>query len=242
MGKLISRYRKGENLLKIILTTKGLKGKLYEFKWDTSVSPNKCSLVLISAADFYEKDRDNTEYRVREYFGMGDAKKVTSDNYIDINHRVIWTNNDYFEWKQACMEFDGMSDEETSFESYDDYCDICLSDERENLNIKVDGYIVCFADLGLWNGRYKGSKVIGTNVKDILSSNCDYLDWYCDRYNVRCTGSHHDGTNYMLYRVAKSKEDAERLANAIAYGDMTEEQFRKATRSLRPYVANVYGW
>jgi hypothetical protein len=46
----------------------------------------------------------------------------------------------------------------------------------------------------------------------------------------------------MLYRVAKSKEDAERLVNAIAYGGMTEEQFRKATRSLRPYVANVYGW
>lgn len=242
MSKLKSRYRKGDKLLKIFENNTYLRGVLYEYKWDTSVSPNKCNLVKTNAANFYEKDGDMDEYRVREYFGMGSARKVNTDSYIDINHRVIWTNNDYFEWKEACMQFDGMSDEETSFEAYDDNCEINLSDERSNLDMNINGVIVCFADLGLWNGRYKGSKIIGSNVKDILSSECDYLDWYCDRYNVRCEAHHHDGTNYLLYRVAKDREQAERLANAIAYGGMTEEKFRKATRSLRPYVAKVYGW
>ena len=101
---------------------------------------------------------------------------------------------------------------------------------------------MAFASLGLWNGRVNGAKLIGTKVKSILNSNCDYVTWYCDRYNVRCDAIHHDGTNHILYRVAKSKEDAERLQNLIAYHDMTEEEFRKRTRSLRPYVANVYGW
>jgi hypothetical protein len=42
--------------------------------------------------------------------------------------------------------------------------------------------------------------------------------------------------------VAESKEQAERLVNKIAYNGMTEEEFRRATKSLRPYVAEVYGW
>ena len=49
-------------------------------------------------------------------------------------------------------------------------------------------------------------------------------------------------SNYALYRVARSKHHAEHLANLIAYHGMTEESFRRATKSLRPYVAEVYGW
>jgi hypothetical protein len=43
--------------------------------------------------------------------------------------------------------------------------------------------------------------------------------------------------------VAKSEYDAERIATKIYNGNIsTEEQFRKATKSLYPYVAKVYGW
>jgi hypothetical protein len=59
---------------------------------------------------------------------------------------------------------------------------------------------------------------------------------------VRCEASHHDGSNSYLYRVARDEEQADRLVQAIAFENMTEEEFRKATRSLRPYVAKVYGW
>lgn len=248
MGKLIARYRLGSKLLKVYSTSKGLRGKFYQFKWDTSVSPNKCSLELVSSADFLEANRDNTEYRVKEHFGMGSARCVTSDNYIDINHRLIWTNNDYDEW-EACMreDYPDGTDEDGeevdfSIERYYENCSQYLYDERDNLDEEVDGYIVVFARLGLWDGTHIGSGIVGTNVKDILHSNCDYLDWYCDRYNVRCTAIHHDGTNSYLYRVAKSREQAENLADSIKYDEMTEEQFMRATKSLRPYVAKVYGW
>ena len=117
-----------------------------------------------------------------------------------------------------------------------------MEDERTNLDVEVDGYIVAFANLGLWNGRVNGAKLVGYNVKDILYSNDDYVTWFCDHYNVRCDTIHHDGRNHILYRVASSKEQAERLVNKIAYEDMSEEEFRKATKSLRPYVAKVYGW
>lgn len=160
------------------------------------------------------------------------------------NKRIIWSNDNYDEWLKCMIDDMGEdeSEEDFDYERYYEDCDMFLGDERANLNVEVDGYIVAFARLGLWNGTFNGAKLIGTNVKDVLYSDCDYITWYCDRYNVRCEAAHHDGRNYILYRVAKSKADAERLQNLIAYGDMDEEKFRKATRSLRPYVAKVYGW
>jgi len=248
MAKLIARYRLGSKLLKIYTTSKGLKGKLYQFVCDTSVSPNRYSLKLVDSKEFLAVDRENTEGRVKGYFQMNFAKSVTSDSLIDVNHRIIWNNDNYHEW-EACMkedypdeasrEEDGI---EISYERYMEDCDMYLDDERGNLDIKVEGCIVAFLDLGLWDGRHQGGGIIGSNVKDILRSECDYLDWYCDRYNVHCRASHHDGTNYYLYRVAKSREQAENLINAIAYKGMTKEQFMKVTKSLRPYVAKVYGW
>jgi hypothetical protein len=135
-----------------------------------------------------------------------------------------------------------LTEDEINPETYYGECEINLDDERANLKKDVDGYIIAFANLGLWNGRVNGAKLIGTSVADILSSECDYCTWYCDPFNVKFEGVHHDGTNRALYRVARSKQHAEHLANLIAYHGMTEESFRRATKSLRPYVAKVYGW
>lgn len=53
---------------------------------------------------------------------------------------------------------------------------------------------------------------------------------------------HHDGTNYVLYRVAENRDDAERIAAKIYNYEIDENGFRQVTRSLHPYVAAVYGW
>ena len=160
---------------------------------------------------------------------------------VNKKRRVIWTNDDYDEWCDAMSN--EITDEEITPEYYAFCCETYLSDEICNLDVEVDGYIVCFASLGLWNGRRNGAKLVGTNVKEILyDNNCDLITWYCDVYNVRCDASHHDGRNHYLYRVVDTKEKAERLINKIAFEDMSEEEFRRATKSLRPYVAKVYGW
>jgi hypothetical protein len=240
----MERFRKADRLLKVKKSGNGLRGILYKFEWDTSVSPNKCHLVKMESASFNTTDVEV----VKRQFGMIDSKSVTSDNYIDVNHRVIWTNDDYDEWErcmlidypdEASREEEGI---EINYERYHEDCDQYLDDERANLDVEVDGWIVAFGVLGLWDGKHNAACTFGNKVKNILKSECDYLDWYCDRYNVRCRASHHDGTNYYLYRVAKDREQAKRLVDAIAYEGMTEEEFRKATRSLRPYVAKVYGW
>ena len=60
-----------------------------------------------------------------------------------------------------------VSDEEWAEEVY------CrLDDERSNLNKEVDGIIVVFGNLGLWNGRRRGYQILGSTIADILKSQC----------------------------------------------------------------------
>ena len=241
MRKLISIFRKCGDIaleLRVYENTKKMRGEVRNYKDNESVS----------SADFFGKDAN--EYRIKEYFGFANTccYKVPFEKKngrvvlypINKKRRVIWTNEDYDEW---CEEMKvEITEEEITPEYYAFCCENNLDDERMNLDIDVDGYIVAFADLGLWNGRYNGSKLVGDNVKDILSSDCDYCTWYCDEHNVRLDAKHHDGTNHILYRVAKDKQHARHLMDMIIGDRMNEEQFRRATKSLRPYVAKVYGF
>ena len=237
MRKLIAIYRRliDGTELRVYETPNKLKGEVKTLLGQ-----------YVSSAEFEGKDKD----KVNEYFNftIRNSYKVPFERRngkivlypINKQKRVIWSNEEYEEWCDAMKE--GITDEEITPEYYYYCCNEEIIDERINLHKDVDGYIVAFASLGLWNGRADGAKLVGTIVSDILYSDCDYVTWYCDPYNVRCSAAHHDGRNYILYRVADSKEQAERLVNKIAYEEMTEEQFRRATKSLRPYVAKVYGF
>ena len=120
-----------------------------------------------------------------------------------------------------------------------------LEDEKTNLNRLVAGVIVCFADLGLWNGRRRGVAMVGCNIKQILSFGIkDALDreYYCDRYNCRADIHHHDGTNHYLFRYT-SRDNAKKLIKDFQNGRfLNEKTFMRRTKSIRPYISEVYGW
>ena len=162
--------------------------------------------------------------------------------------QIIWSNDSriddeereyYQNFQRELLEDDSymVSDEEWGEE-----VNSWLDDARFNLNKEVDGVIIAFSDLGLWRGRRQGYRILGSNIADILHSSCEDCEWYGDSYNIRGRMVHHDGTNYVLYRVAKSWEEAERIADKIYNLEIDEKGFRKLTRSLYPYVADVYGW
>jgi len=236
MRKLIAIYRTLKEEARIYVTPASF---ICEVK-DITTKEKTAYLAVDSTNNCSEKDLLplDFEHSYKVPFERRNGKIVLYP--INKQKRVIWSNEEYEEWCDAMKE--GITDEEITPEYYYYCCNEEIIDERINLHKDVDGYIVAFADLGLWNGRRNGAKLVGTTVSDILYSDCDYVTWYCDPYNVRCSAAHHDGRNYILYRVADSKEQAERLVNKIAYEGMTEEQFRRATKSLRPYVAKVYGW
>lgn len=167
--------------------------------------------------------------------------------------RIIWSNKDidFDQWKEDLIAFQRENDYESPEDVTDDdvwsFIDESLSnslgDECINLNIETEGRILVIADLGLWNGRKQGYRVIHSNVSSIFSTGEDYNEWYSDGYNIKATVVHHDGTNFYEYRVIRENRNIDHLLDAIYNGeDITRKKLNYYTKSLHPYVAKVYGW
>ena len=167
---------------------------------------------------------------------------------------IIWSNMnlDIEDWADGYKEYLEMNeihdadpdDEDAIYQWMIDMNDMYMDDERRNLNKKVDGRILIIVDLGRWNGRVSGYKIIDScNIKDILYTDCDYAEWYGDGYNIRCDAHHHDGTNYYLYRIIREDRNINKLLDAIYSGEeITSRKLNYYTKSLYGEVADVYGW
>ena len=126
----------------------------------------------------------------------------------------------------------------------DDY----LDDERANLNIDVGEEIIIIADLGLWDGRHQGYKLLHkTNIADCLTGTCgDYVTWFVDdRGDLMCRDIHHDGTNLYTYRAWKpgiSHAQRSYFMQKVAIGKATRKDITRYTQRIGDRIANVYGW
>lgn len=117
-------------------------------------------------------------------------------------------------------------------------------DEVDNLNRPLSNNIIALADLGLWDGRKTGFKILGNNLKCIFQISEDRNCYYADGRNVRAKCIHHDGTNYILFRKLKDGVTVEQIENLVFKNDftLTPQQISRYTESLRPYLAEIYGW
>ncbi len=119
-----------------------------------------------------------------------------------------------------------------------------LEDDKDNLNVSLDNYVIALADLGLWNGRKPGYKMLSKNLSSIFDISGDRVKYYDDGRNIRGECVHHDGTNYILYRKLKSNVSVEQIERILYKNNysLNSNQISRYTESLRPYVAEVYGW
>lgn len=162
--------------------------------------------------------------------------------------QIIWTSEAFTDDEQrkeyGAEERAWRDDKEynVSDRMWADIVNSWFDDEKSNLDEPVDGVIIAFASAGRWNGRFLGYQILGNKINDIFNVSEDYNEWFGDGFNIRANLTHHDGTHYVLYRVAKDYETAERIAEQIYNRKIDEAGFRKRTRSLYPYVADVYGW
>ena len=159
----------------------------------------------------------------------------------------LWSSSiDLNDWKDYLEEVDPDNTLTTTekYELISEMLDTYLDDERLNLSIQLDNPILIIANIGLWYGRRQGYKIINSGkISDILYSDGDEVTWYADRYNVRSTVYHHDGTNYLLYREIKPNVNIDNLLNKIYSGKpISSKTLSYYTRSIRPHVAKVYGW
>ncbi len=168
---------------------------------------------------------------------------------MEAEKHVIWSdlNLDYEDWREFLEEeYPGRTEDEYRMLMYELNADY-LDDERSNLNIQLSMPILVCADLGLWNGRKTGYKMIDSgNIRDCLSDGCDYNEWFVDQKgDLRCTAVHHDGTNHYLYRAVREGIPdwmIGRLQDKLYDGKATEADIARVTRRLGDEIAAVYGY
>lgn len=168
--------------------------------------------------------------------------------------RIIWSNIDvdFDEWKKDLIEYqkeNKYDDAENVLDSevhsfISESLENALEDERHNLNIKTEGRILVIADIGRWNGRVPGYKILGRNVSDILWDNdADHIEWFSDGYNIKAVAHHHDGTNYYTYKEIREDRNIQCFLDAIYNGkEITPNMIKYYTKSLNHYAKEVYGW
>ena len=107
-----------------------------------------------------------------------------------MKNRIIWSNRDidFDQWKEDYIAYrkeyeyndpEDVTDDDVwafIYESLDQY----LDDERMNLDKVTDGRVICFASLGLWDGRASGYRILGRNVNEIFRTGEDFTKWYSD--------------------------------------------------------------
>lgn len=178
-----------------------------------------------------------------------------TDTKQEFRH-IIWSNVslNLDDWRDSIKEdliANGTNpDEITEDDLYDqmiDTNDMYLDDERINLDVQEVQPIIVIADIGRWNGRFHGYKMIDSgNIKDCLYSDTDYNEWYVDKSgDLRANAIHHDGTNHYLYRVFKDNVTAgqiESLQEKIYTGKATRADITRVTRRLGDDIAAVYGF
>lgn len=142
--------------------------------------------------------------------------EIAKENDYDINDYAMRSSIDY-----------------DNFENEVEHIDSLLSniDEKEN--------IVIIGDLGLWNGRRMGYKVISNDASEILTS-IGYDSYPVlelnDNNELYGQASHHDGTNYYRFRVWRaglSDTQKEKFLNLVYYQEAEEKDIVKYTKALR---------
>ena len=168
------------------------------------------------------------------------------------NKRIYTSEPDYDWAKESLIErrlddeepIDDISDDDIWQEAYE-LADISYDDERMNLNKDLGNDIVCIANVGTWQGRRSAYSVIGTNLNEVLCSHVDGqsdITVEFDGVDVIASESHHDGCNSYVFREVKPNAPESFKEKLEFHEYISDDEFKRYTRSLRPYVKQIYGW
>ena len=166
-----------------------------------------------------------------------------------VERHVLWSDIhlDLDDWRDFLMENYPELPEDKLYEKMHELNAEYLDDERRTLDIQFSQPILGIGDLGFWNGRAQGYKMIKSgNIRDCLYSDTDMTEWYVDKNgDFRCDAIHHDGANHYLYRAYKdgaSDTQIYNLKEKLYRGIATRADITRVTRRLGDEIAHVYGF
>ena len=169
---------------------------------------------------------------------------ATEYDHDEVKERIVENRNEgcYFKENGKSWSVDDITEEEVWEEIYSDI-EMSYDAEKCNLNRELDGKVLCIASLGLWDGRKSGYRIMARNLNSILNvAQGDYYKVYADRYNVRATDPHHDGTNYYEFRELREDRNYDKLLNKLYNNEeVSRAEIYYYTKSLRPRIKEVYG-
>lgn len=118
--------------------------------------------------------------------------------------------------------------------------EITIKDERFEFALRdklIETPIIIVADVGRWNGRRVGIKRL-EHFEEIIDfmTRYDSFEIYIDRYDIRAIGHHHDGTDYILFRMLSDKIDWDTAERNILINKDTDSSVKRYTRSLRKFL------
>lgn len=130
-----------------------------------------------------------------------------------------------------------ITEEEADQIAIDDLCDYLTETLTREIDRHAPHGIAVFADLGLWNGRRSGIKIVDS-FKEVLSL-CDdlmYVTIETTPQGLTVYAPHHDGTNVYTLR-ALTEAGANRFS---VYDDELEESLiHGSPRTVRRYTKNI---
>lgn len=131
-------------------------------------------------------------------------------------------------------------------EVYDELHDQVEMD-YEDLNLLfnkvLDNRIIAFGKVGRWNGTFGGYKILGDNLKDILTYNgCDEIKIKQKGKNVYWTGYHHDGAIDMELRLIKNDNNIDNFLNKIYNNEpISRATVNYYTKAFGDEINNILG-
>ena len=195
--------------------------------------------------------KTHTIYSTYDMFSkenMEEARENILENvFFDCNEdgSITVTDNYGKEVKVTREEYSKTITEEKLYDECDFNNQIWFEDTQRELCNADRGELVAIADLGRWNGRCSGYKVI-KSLPDVLYSNCDDEELYVDSNgDLHKSESHHDGSNSILYRYWKeglSDTQKENFLDKIYNGSCSQKDITRYTRKAGLEIAELFGW
>lgn len=200
------------------------------------------------------KESKKTEYTIYDNYdvyseeNMESARENLVENMFwdsDENDSITVTDNYGKEVKLTREEYSSSLTEEQIQEECNFLDSTWFDDEKLELASVSEGNVIAIAELGRWNGRFSGYKELN-NLEDIMYSSCAYERIYVDSNgDLRKKESHHDGSNFILYRYWKeglTEQQRDNFLNKIYNGEVTSKDITRYTRKAGIGIADAYGW
>ena len=160
---------------------------------------------------------------------------------IIAKERVLFDNYDmdnYYKWAKECIKEEELDEEEFSDSEIEDIAYDLMSEDFDTIlselkNFFGDNEIICFGNVGLWNGVYDCGKIFGDFEEAFYSmiKDCHYYKIYDENGHLFVHCTHHDGSCTFEIKIINEKgKDYYRNWNELNSKGRNERFYTKSQR------------